>query len=174
VDQPPGPHFALLAELARRNGLAKLSMGMSADFETAVRFGDIIITATNSSQPVVQGEWLRSGTHVNAIGANASKRREMDDRTLARAGTIAVDSIDQAKEEAGDLIQGLVALERDWSGIVELCDIVAGAEPGRISMDEITIFKSCGLALWDVASAGYVYRQAREKRKGKALAIWGK
>lgn len=139
--------------------------------EDAASFGDIIITATNSSQPVLQGEWLRPGAHVNAIGANASKRREVDDVTLARAGMIAVDSIEQAKEEAGDLIQGLTALKRDWSGIVELCEIVAGAQPGRSSPDEITVFKSCGIALWDVASAGYVYSQAREKGMGKELAI---
>src|SRR5271169_2644767 len=142
--------------------------------EAAVRFGDIIVTATNSSQPVLQGDWLRPGTHVNAIGANASKRREVDDLTLARAATIAVDSIEQAKEEAGDLIQGLAALQRDWSGIVELYEIVAGAQPGRNSNDDITIFKSCGIALWDVASAGYVYRQACEKGMGKTLAILAK
>src|SRR5579863_5192306 len=140
--------------------------------EAAARFGDIVITATTSDQPLIHGEWLRPGTHVNAIGANMANRREMDDLTITRAELIAVDSIDQAKEEAGDLIQGLARLKRGWEGIVELCEIVAGARPGRISNEEITVFKSTGIALWDVASAGYIYREAMARGKGKELGIW--
>jgi len=139
--------------------------------ESAARFGDIVITATTSSQPVVSGAALRPGMHVNAVGANMAKRRELDDVILARAGVIAVDSLEQAKQEAGDLIQGLAALQRDWSGIVQLSEIVAGAHSGRRSNDEITIFKSCGIALWDVASAGFVYRRAIEAGKGKPLEV---
>src|SRR5579859_1588127 len=140
--------------------------------EDATRFGDIVITATTSSQPLIHGQWLRPGTHVNAIGANMANRREVDDLTLNRADLIAVDSIEQAKEEAGDLIQGLAALKRGWHGVIELCKIVSGARPGRRSNDEITIFKSSGIALWDVASAGYIYRQALAKGKGREIEIW--
>jgi ornithine cyclodeaminase/alanine dehydrogenase-like protein (mu-crystallin family) len=140
--------------------------------EQAVRFADIVIAATTAREPVVRGEWLRAGTHVNAIGSNLASRRELDDATLARASVIAVDSIEQAKEEAGDLIQGLANLHRGWDGVVELREIVAGARSGRVIDDEITIFKSCGIAVWDVAVAGYVYRQAREKGKGRELEIW--
>jgi alanine dehydrogenase len=137
--------------------------------EEAARFGDIVITATSASQPVVQGEWLRPGTHLNAIGANMANRREVDERTLARAATIAVDSLEQAKKEAGDLIQGLGARQGGWDSVVELHEIVSGARVGRKSADEITLFKSCGIALWDVAAAGYIYRQALEQGKGKEI-----
>ena len=140
--------------------------------EAATRFGDIVITATTSSQPLIHGDWLRPGTHVNAIGANMANRREVDDLTLARAQLIVVDFLEQAKEEAGDLIQGLAGLKRGWDGVIELCQIVGGGQPGRSSNDEITIFKSSGIALWDVASAGYIYRQALAKGKGKEMEIW--
>lgn len=143
-----------------------------ASAEDATRFGDIVITATTSSQPVIHGEWLRPGTHVNAIGANMAIRRELDDLTLTRAELIVVDSLEQAKEEAGDLIQGLGALKLGWESVIELCEIVAGARPGRSSNDEITIFKSSGIALWDVASAGYIYRQALAKGRGREMEIW--
>jgi alanine dehydrogenase len=140
--------------------------------EGAARFGDIVITATTSSQPVLKGEWLRRGTHVNAIGANMTVRREIDDVALARAGVIAVDSLDQAKEEAGDLVQGLASIPGGWDGVTELHDIIGGRRPGRTSEEEITLFKSSGIALWDVAAAGYIYEQARQERKGKELPIW--
>lgn len=137
--------------------------------QAAVQFADIVITATSASQAVVEGDWLRAGTHVNSIGANMVNRREVDDRTLARAGTLAVDSLEQAKKEAGDLIQGLSGVTRSWDSVVELHEIVCGERAGRSSADEITLFKSCGIALWDVAAAGYIYRQALEKQKGKEI-----
>lgn len=138
--------------------------------EAAARFGDIVVTATTSSQPVVRGEWLRPGTHVNAIGANMARRREVDDLTLQRASLIVVDSIQQARDESGDLIQGFTNLGRDWTGVVELHEIVAGTKPARKNPHEITLFKSNGIALWDVAVAGHVYRQAVALGKGSPLA----
>jgi alanine dehydrogenase len=144
----------------------------AASAEEAARFGDIVIAATTSAEPVVKGEWLRPGTHVNAIGANMTNRREMDDAVLQRAAVIAVDSIDQARGEAGDLVQGLPAANRSWNEVAELKDIVAGNKPGRDSNAEITIFKSCGIAIWDVTAAGFIYRKALEKNKGKPFAIW--
>ncbi len=137
--------------------------------EAATRFGDIVITATTSREPVTQGAWLRLGTHLNAIGANMANRRELDDSVLAKTSVIAVDSVEQAREESGDLIHGLAGLGRNWDDVVELHEIVAGRSPGRRSKDEITLFKSNGIALWDVAVAGYVYKQALEKRKGQKL-----
>lgn len=142
--------------------------------EAAARFGDIVITATTSSQPVLRGEWLRPGTHVNAIGANMTTRREIDDGVLARASVIAVDSLEQAKEEAGDLVQGLASIPGGWDGVTELHDILGGSRPGRASDEQITVFKSSGIALWDVAAAGYIYQQARQKGKGKELRVWEK
>ncbi len=142
--------------------------------EAAARFGDIVITATSSSQPVVKGEWLRAGAHVNAIGANMANRRELDDAAISRAGTIAVDSLEQARKEAGDLIQGLAGRAGGWEGVTELHEVVAGARPGRTSDDEVTLFKSCGIALWDVAAASAIYRRALETGKGREFEIWRK
>lgn len=151
----------------------RLKIEPAESAEDATHFGDIVITATTSRDPVVRGDWLRPGTHINAVGANMPDRREVDDSTLARASVIAVDFLEQAQEEAGDLIQGLASLPRGWESVVELHEIVAGSRRGRSSDHEITLFKSSGIALWDVASAGYVYRQALKKGKGMRLAVGG-
>lgn len=153
-------------EMGRR---LRLEVKACESAEAATRFGDIVITATTSRDPVVQGEWVRPGTHLNAIGANMAKRRELDDATLAAASIIAVDSLEQAKVESGDLIRGLANLGRDWQGLIELHEIVAGQRAGRRTDEEITLFKSNGIALWDVAVAGYVYRQALEKGRGHVV-----
>ena len=150
----------------------QLEVEPAVSAEAAARFGEIVITATTSSQPVLKGEWLRSGVHVNAIGANMTIRREIDDVTLARASVIAVDSLEQAKEEAGDLVQGLASIPGGWDEVIELHDIIGGRRRGRISEEEITLFKSSGIALWDVAAAGFVYQQARQKGRGRELPIW--
>jgi len=141
--------------------------------EAAVRDADVVITATSSRDPVLKSEWLGPGTHVNAIGANMLNRRELDDASLSRAALIAVDTIEQAKEEAGDLVQGLGAIQGGWSSVIELHDIVAGVRTGRSSASDITIFKSSGIALWDVISADYIYRRAIEEGKGQRIPIWG-
>jgi len=143
-----------------------------ATAEEAARFGDVVITATSSSQPVLKGEWLRPGTHVNAIGANMANRREMDETVLRRAAIIAVDSIEQIRGEAGDLIQGLPGAHRSWDDVVELKDVMSGDKPRRDSSEQITVFKSCGIAIWDVVAADFIYRQALEKKKGKPFALW--
>ncbi|MGH9407426.1 MAG: ornithine cyclodeaminase family protein [Terriglobia bacterium] len=139
--------------------------------EAAAAFGDIVITATTARQPVVAGEWLKPGAHVNAIGANMENRREVDDALLAKAAVIAVDSIVQARVEAGDLIQGFASDPGRWDRVVEMWEIVAGKRPGRQSAEEVTLFKSAGIALWDVAVAGAIYRRAREAGRGKEIAL---
>jgi ornithine cyclodeaminase/alanine dehydrogenase-like protein (mu-crystallin family) len=148
-----------------------LSVEPTESAEAAVRFADILITATTSRDPVLKGDWLNAGAHVNAIGANMLNRRELDDQALARATVIAVDTLEQAREEAGDLVQGL-ALRGRWSAVTELHEIVADSHAGRTSEDEITVFKSSGIALWDVAAAGFVYRQAIEQGRGREIRIW--
>jgi len=139
--------------------------------EEAIRFGEIISTATTSNQPVLLGDYLQPGTHINAIGANAANRRELDDEALRRTTLIAVDSLEQSRKESGDLIQGLASLGREWESIIELHSVVAGKHSGRSSADQITLFKSHGIALWDVAVAGNVYQQALRQGKGKDLEI---
>jgi len=139
--------------------------------EEAIRFGEIVSTATTSQQPVLLGDYLQPGTHVNAIGANAANRRELNDEVLRRATLIAVDSLEQSRKESGDLIQGLANLRRGWDSIIELHSVIAGKHPGRSLADQITVFKSHGIALWDVAVAGFVYQQALQQGKGKELEI---
>jgi ornithine cyclodeaminase/alanine dehydrogenase-like protein (mu-crystallin family) len=143
----------------------------AASAEEATRFGEIVTTATTAQQPVVLGECLPPGAHVNAIGANAANRRELDDQAVRRASLIAVDSLEQSRKESGDLIQGLANLGREWESVIELHSVVTGKHPGRSSADQITLFKSHGIALWDVAVAGFIYQQALQKGKGKELEI---
>ncbi len=122
--------------------------------EQAVRGCDILVTATFSKDPVVESEWVSPGTHINAMGSNQAQRRELPADVLARAAVIAVDSIEQARIEAGDLL--LAWNEQDWDSprLVEL------PRAARTSPDQITIFKSLGLGVEDVAAGGYVYERA--------------
>ncbi len=156
----------------RMSARLRLEVAPAHSAEEAARFGDIVVTATTASQPVLHGDWLRPGTHVNAIGANMLSRRELDSSVLGRASLIAVDTLEQAREEAGDLVQGLEAIRDGWQGVVELHEVVAGRRR-RTSSDEITLFKSSGIALWDVAVAGYVYRQAVRAGRGREFKVWG-
>jgi ornithine cyclodeaminase/alanine dehydrogenase-like protein (mu-crystallin family) len=113
---------------------------------------DIVVTVTTSREPVLRGEWLRPGALVLAIGANDPADRELDDAVLERAAFVCTDSRDQAREEAGDLIgAGL-----DWADVSELQDIVTSRLSARGSDDEIIVFKSNGLAAWDLAVAARV------------------
>jgi len=138
-----------------------------ASVEEAVREADIIATATSSAQPVLEGAWIPPGAHVNAVGSNRAERRELDDAAVRRAGVIAVDSIEQARLEAGDLlmVEGGAPLGRT----VELKEIVAGRHPGRQANPEITLFKSLGIGLEDLAAASFVYDRAIESGAGKPL-----
>lgn len=142
-----------------------------ASAETAVHFADIVITATNAQEPVVSDDWLKPGVHINAIGANMPVRRELDDSTLRRASTIAVDSAAQCRIEAGDLIQGFAREPQRWESVAEMWEIIAGRKPGRQSPEEITIFKSTGMALWDVAAGGFVYRRAKDLSRGREIRL---
>ena len=138
----------------------------------AVRGADIVCTATTSSQPVVHGADLAPAVHVNAIGANHAHKRELDDDAVARANFIVVDSLEQSRQEAGDLIIPFQGNENRWSGVRKLCDVVAGKVSGRTSDSELTLFKSNGIASWDLAVAMKVYAAAREKKLGRELPFW--
>jgi ornithine cyclodeaminase/alanine dehydrogenase-like protein (mu-crystallin family) len=122
----------------------------------AVAGADIVVTATNSREPVIDADWVAPGAHVNAIGSNQATRRELPSALIGRAGLIAVDSREQARIESGDLLMALD--DSGWNDprIVELQEVAAGAV-GRPSPESITIFKSNGLAVEDVAAAAHVY-----------------
>ena len=160
----PGRRSAFCRELSEK---LKLEVREAENSEAAVRDADIVITATTSAEPVLRGEWLRLGAHVNAIGANMANRREVDSETIKRASLIAVDSLEQSREESGDLIAGLPEAERGWEDVIELHQVVAGKHSGRTSPEAVTIFKSNGIALWDLAVATHIERQARAKGLGR-------
>ncbi|MCY3638975.1 MAG: ornithine cyclodeaminase family protein [Chloroflexi bacterium] len=122
-----------------------------------VERADILVTITNSPTPEFSGEWLCSGTHICAVGGANEYVTELDDATISRADIIAVDSIAQAKIECGELMmptsRGLLL----WEQVSELHQIVGGMKPGRHGADDITLFKSLGMAMWDLAAAKTVY-----------------
>jgi ornithine cyclodeaminase/alanine dehydrogenase-like protein (mu-crystallin family) len=142
--------------------------------EEAVRGADIIITSTTSSSPVVEGRWLEDGMHINAIGANFPQKRELDDDAVRRAGIVAVDSREQSRQEAGDLIHAFGGHESQWSRVQELGGIVAGKTPGRTTSAQITLFKSNGIAIEDIVVGGRVYELARERGIGREVPMWEK
>ncbi len=138
----------------------------------AARGADIVCTATTASQPVLLGADLTSGMHINAIGANHAHKRELDKEAVAGADVIVVDSVEQSRQEAGDLILAFHGDESCWTGVKRLADVVAGKTGGRTSVGEVTLFKSNGIASWDLAVAMKVYALAREKGLGKELPFW--
>ncbi|MBI4785976.1 MAG: ornithine cyclodeaminase family protein [Chloroflexi bacterium] len=139
--------------------------------EEAAREADIVVTATNTREPVLRGEWLAPGAHVNAIGSNRAEAREIDDETVSRSALIVVDSIEQSKIESGDLIGPVERGRLSWDQIHELGAVVAGKIAGRRNRDDITLFKSNGIAVEDVALGGWVYERAREIGAGKEIVI---
>ena len=157
------------AEMSAKLGILVTPSNSSGD---AVRGADIVCTATTSSQPVVFGADLAPGVHINAIGANHAHKRELDDEAVSGADVIVVDSIEQSRQEAGDLILAFKGDEIPWTGVRILSDLVAGKVSGRTCNAEATLFKSNGIASWDLAAAAKVYAAAREKKLGRELPFW--
>jgi alanine dehydrogenase len=155
-------------EMSRRH---KLPVIPATSAEEAIREADIVVTATTSAEPVLLGTWLATGTHVNAIGVNFAQKRELDSQAVNRAALIVVDSIEQSRMESGDLIQAFGEDGSRWQTVRELADIVVGKVRGRSGAEEITLFKSNGIATWDVAVAASVLERAQEKGLGCHIAI---
>ena len=151
------------------------SLGISvtpvATAETAVSEAEIVVTITNSRDPVVQGESLRPGTHINGAGSNHWMRRELDETAIRRSETIVVDDLAQAKIEAGDLIWAAERQAFRWEQVVELGQVVAGRVLGRPSPEAITLFESQGLGIEDVAAAMHVYQKAVERGMGQKVTL---
>jgi alanine dehydrogenase len=114
---------------------------------------DVVVTVTTSKDPVLRGEWLNPGALVCAVGANDPSRRELDNVVLERAAFVCCDSREQARLESGDLIEPVASGVLDWLEVHELQDVVAGELQGRASPDDVVLFKSNGLAAWDLALA---------------------
>jgi alanine dehydrogenase len=123
--------------------------------EGAVRGADVIVVATSATTPVLRGEWVTPGAHINAVGATRPDWRELDDDVLRRA-TIYVESCEAALKESGDVIAA-------GTEPIEIGEVVAGKQPARTSSDEITLFKSVGVAAEDVAAADLVYKTKTQR-----------
>jgi alanine dehydrogenase len=130
---------------------------------------DVVVTITTSRDPVLRGEWLRAGALVCAAGANSPGARELDNVVLERASFVCCDWLQQARIESSDLIEPVESGVLDWLEVHELHEVVAGDLPGRQSPDDIAVFKSNGIAAWDVAVAATVVERARERGVGTNL-----
>ena len=127
--------------------------------QACVQGADIINLITTAREPVLAGEWLEAGQHINAAGSNHWMRRELDDEAVRRSERIVVDSMATAKIECGELIWAVDRAVVAWERVRELRDVVGGVVPGRIDDSEITLFESQGLAIEDVAVAHYLHRE---------------
>ena len=140
-----------------------------AESHSGAADADVVVTVTPSRDPVLRGEWLREGALVCAVGANMPTKRELDNVVLERAAFVCCDSLENAKLESGDLIEPVESGVLDWLEVHELQEVVAGEVPGRADPDDIVVFKSNGLAAWDVAIAAVAVERARERGVGRDL-----
>jgi alanine dehydrogenase len=130
---------------------------------------DVVVTVTTSKDPVLRGEWLQPGALVCAVGANEPRARELDNVVLERAVFVCCDSVEQSKLESGDLIEPVERGVLDWLEVHELQEVVVGELPGRSSPDDIVLFKSNGLAAWDVAIGAKAVELARKHKIGRKV-----
>lgn len=149
----------------------EVSVTVAASSHEAVADADIIVTATTSQKPVISGVYLKKGVHINGVGSFTPQMQEIDEDTVRLAQKVVADSKEAVLAEAGDLIIPLNKGLLDPDAVVEIGDIVSGRKPGRENDDEITFFKTVGMALLDVAVGNLVYRKAVEKGLGCNVSL---
>jgi ornithine cyclodeaminase len=154
--------------LATRLGVA---MTVVTDATAAVHGADIINVITKAASPVLLGEWLQAGQHINAAGSNSLARRELDAAAVQRATRLAVDSRNTARNECGDLLPLTEAGLLDWDSLTELGEIICGRVAGRQGDDDITLYESHGMAIQDLYTAKYVLDAALKQNVGVDLPI---
>lgn len=157
---------AFAAELARETGVEVVPVDTP---EEAARGMDVVCTATTAREPVLLGEWLADGAHVNLIGSNFLAKAEADAEVFRRAAVVTVDSKDQAKTEAGDFVAALNNGMLNWSDVCDYPKLHIGKYPGRGSPTDITVFKSLGLGIEDIALAARVVDLARQRGIGREI-----
>lgn len=140
----------------------------------AVQGAHIVTTSTTSKEPVLDGRWLDPGTHINAIGVNQAQKRELDSEAVLRSHFIAADSREQSKIEAGDLIHAFANDPSKWDSVHEFADVVSGKLTPRTAPDQITLFKSNGVATEDIVVSGKLYELARAQKLGREVHMWEK
>ena len=137
--------------------------------EMAAEDLDVIITATTSREPVLNGHWIAEGTHVNAVGSNFLGKAELDAVAVRRCADVVVDSKDQARLEAGDFQQAFEDGSLQWADVRELGQVIVGRYPVRKRAQDVTLFKSTGIAIEDVAVAARVYARAQAEGLGQVV-----
>jgi alanine dehydrogenase len=140
-----------------------------ATAEACVSEADVVVTITKSAEPVFRADWLAKGAHVNVAGANSADRHEVDAETVLRAAVKATDQIAQAKVEAAEFRDLVAAGKLAWTDVCELGEIVTGKAKGRGSPSEVTLFKSLGIALEDMAFGEVVYQKALAQGVGRPI-----
>ena len=137
----------------------------------AIKGAQVVNIMTKSATPVIDGDWLQPGQHVNAAGSNALSRREIDAKTVARCKLITVDSRGTARNECGDLLPAVENGLLNWEALTEIGEIIAGRAPGRTGRDDITLYESHGMGIQDVYTAVKLVELARARNLGTALPM---
>ncbi len=167
----PAHAAAFAREMQERHGVAVEAMASARE---AVRAADVICTVTSAREPVLHGEWLAAGAHVNAVGSSTRSARELDVEAVRRA-RLYVDRRESTLAESGDFLLAKADGAVDDAHIVgEIGEVLAGQVEGRRSPDEITLFKGLGLAVEDLAAAWQVYQQALARGRGTLLELGGR
>jgi len=161
-------HERAVAFCSEMAPLVRPRLEIVGDLRAALAGADIVTTVTGAAQPVFDGGWLGTGTHVNAVGSNFATKQEIDPVTLARAARVVADDVEVARVECGDL---LLCPDFDWSRLQSLAAVVAGQVPGRGDEREITVFESQGLGLEDLAMAHVLIREARARAEGIEIPL---
>jgi ornithine cyclodeaminase/alanine dehydrogenase-like protein (mu-crystallin family) len=162
----PGRRAEFAATLARETGVDVVPVESA---EAAVAGLDVVITATASRDPVLRGEWVGAGQHLNLIGSNFLTKTEADAEVFRKATVVTVDSKEQAKHEAGDFVAALNEGVLRWSDVREVAAVLIGRSPGRTAPDDVTVFKSLGLGIEDIALAARVVDLARQHGLGRDM-----
>ena len=157
---------AFAAQLSQETGIEVVPVEKP---EEAAKGRDIVCTATAAREPVLFGEWVSAGQHLNLIGSNFLGSAETDVEVFRRTTLVTVDSKDQAKLEAGDFVEPTKAGVLQWSDVLEFAPLFVGKYPGRESPRDVTLFKSLGLGIEDIALAVKVVELARKERLGREL-----
>jgi ornithine cyclodeaminase/alanine dehydrogenase-like protein (mu-crystallin family) len=155
---PPEKQQAFAEEVGKLTGVETT---VAAGAREAIAQCDILTLATSAKDPIIEGDWLRPGTHINGVGSHAPAMRELDTATVNKS-KIVCDLTDACKAEAGDFMIPADAGEWSWDSVHgDLGQVVRGDIPGRQSDDEITLFKSVGLAIQDLSTAYHVFSEAK-------------
>jgi ornithine cyclodeaminase len=161
----------LAAFCAKMRTRLSLEVVPATSAEETVKGSDIVVTITTAATPVFSGDWLESGTHINAAGSNSLLRREIDETTVLKSRPVVVDSRPTAQKEAGDLLPALEKGRLHIGMLTELGEVIAGTRPGRTSVEQVTLFESQGMGIQDLIIAAELTKLARERGLGSEVDV---